>query len=869
MNGPFSMRAAVSIILVGAGATTAAKSSRRDVFVRFGAPAGGNGAREKPYSSIQEMVDNHEADWGQVFLYPGLYKENVDIHRGRFWFFPARQYGVVLEGSITVRRPGTIIRGITIRGAGTGITLAEGARNCQIQHCRFVRIGAGAAGIEIAGKGISGCLIGGNVIDLRDEESAGRSGIRLAVSAGVSGNRLDHNVIAGCETGIAVVGSGGYRDETNVLTMNRCTGNAVGLVVGAPGITAAQNRFEDNRVAGVRVDKGFTTLERNRLMGNGVGIIATGGNLKLHSNIIADSMGAALRVEGGQAELLHNTFHAGKGTGDSLLYVAPQAEVAARYNIFSGSIRDFIPHAKTAFRDNLLSTPTDRTPPPSGFVLGDPRFIDPRRGDFHLAAGSPAIGAAGETKVARDVDGAERPRGGGACLGAHESTVRSTPRELYVAAGAADGDGSAQRPYGQVALALTRASAGDTILLLPGVYNEPLTIRRSGAPGAPIAIRSRVKHQAILRECGWTLSDCSYVQLEGLSFEEPPGAAISLGPYVRHSRFVDNRIVRSAQGGGAILVSGPGSSRNLFEGNVIKLNRGGVGLQIACQRWNRHITIRRNDISGCYYGIQTGGGSYPTAPPGYHLIEDNELHHNWKDGLHSKTTDNVILRNHIHHNDSTGLTTRYGSRNVIVGNRVHDNKAHGMRLHSKSHFVIDNVIYGNGMSGIYLGSWPGGKNGWFPHNFEPYYEPPHEVWIAHNTLYGNGDWPVFADSGSQVMLLRNILVGTDGAKPAIHLGPGGILRQAENNLYWQARMPLLREYEGGAHDRYADPGFIDPAAGDFRLAEDSPARAVYPLGDALSFILSMNATASALPDHLGAGTPRHVHDHARRGTKTE
>ena len=80
-------------------------------------------------------------------------------------------------------------------------------------------------------------------------------------------------------------------------------------------------------------------------------------------------------------------------------------------------------------------------------------------------------------------------------------------------------------------------------------------------------------------------------------------------------------------------------------------------------------------------------------------------------------------------------------------------------------------------------------------------------------------------------------------------------RQVEQNLYWNARPPLLREYEGGEHELLADPQFLDRDADDFRLADDSPARNVTPLGDALSFVLSSQPAGVALADHIGANLP--------------
>ena len=680
---------AVALGFLAVMCSQAYAETRRDVFIDPLAEPGGDGSREKPYASMQEMVDNHEADWGQAFLQPGVYREDVNIHRGRFWFFPAQQYGVVLEGSITVRMPGTKIRGLVVRSEGSAVTLAEGATGCEIQHCRITELGEGAAGIDIAGPGVSGALINGNVIEL--EEGADRAGIRATVGPGVTGNHIDHNRLAGCETGIALLGADGAQDQLNTIT-------------------------------------------GNRLFGCGIDVEGYSGRTKMAWNEV-----------------------------DGEIDSDPFADAASR---------------------------------------------------------------------------------------AHE------PRTVHVAPAAeGGGSGTPDDPFAGLGLALQDAGPGDVILMAPGEYPANNTISAIGTANSPITIRPSKPGSVTVGGAVWKLEYAAHVRIEGIRFSEPSGYAVTLGPYCRNCEIVGNEVVREAEGGaGGMAVAGPSSSRNLFEGNVIRLNHGGVGIQVYCQRYNWHLTMRGNDISGCYYGIQTGGGSYPTAPPGYHIIEDNDLHHNWKEGFHSKTTDNIIRSNRVYENDGYGLTTRYGSRNVFVGNWVYHN-GHGIRLHSKSHFLVNNLIFENGGNGIYLGSWPGDKEGRFPYSFEPYYEPPHEVWIAHNTIADNGGAPIFADNGTQLMALRNIFVGTGSDAPAIRFAEGGVARQVEQNLYWNARPPLLCEYEGGEVEVLADPKFLDRDNDDFRLADDSPARDVTPLGDALSFVLSSQPAGIALADHIGANLP--------------
>ncbi len=847
--------ALILLLLVTTVATAQDLLPNRDVFVRSGAPEGGDGTRERPYSSIQEMVEKHDAEWGQVFLEPGVYREDVVIHRGRFWIFPARQYDVIIEGSITVRRPGIYIRGLDIRTEGTGIIFEEGATGCQVEQCRILSVGDGHAGIEIAAPDCANTLLSDNIIDLRGQEGRDRTGIRVRVGPGVTGNRLDHNQLLGCETGIALTAADGVTDETNIASANRFESNIIGLDIAAPGVTARYNRFLGNTTAGARVSAGPTLLVANRFDEDATAALLSGDGVALHSNVIANCEGPAVAVTGGRAVLLHNTLYSGEDAG-ALIDVAEGATVEARHNIFAAPGQTIAGAGAFDLFRNLFSHEIPAALAGEGAIIGDPRFASPARGDFHLAPDSPAVHAAEAVEVRTDADGIGRPWGPGASLGAYEAPGETVGRTLHVAPGAEGGDGSEAAPFGLISAAAARALPGDEIVLAEGEYDfYQDTIECSGTPDAPIVIRPATPHGAVILRSRLVLERCSYLEIRDLRFLEIPRIVLMFGPYCRNSAVINCVAIRTAEGGGnAISVQGPGSQHLLFEGNTIELNHGAVGINFACQRFNWRQTLRGNDISGCFYGVQTGGGSYPTAPPGYHIIEGNTFHDNWKDGVHTKGTDQIIVGNHFYNNTGHAITTRYGARNVIVGNWIHDN-GHGIRLHSPSHFVINNLIYNNRGRGIHAASWPGGQEADYPYNFEPSYEPPHEVWIAHNTIVGNGDTPIDANVGARLMILRNIIVGNDPSKPAIAFARGSAARQVEGNLYWQALRPVLREYEGGSFERVADPMFVDPENGDFRPREGSPAYQMEDFADALSYVLSDAPCGIPLADHVGASLP--------------
>ena len=843
--------------------------SCRNVYVRASAPPGGNGERETPFASIQEAIDKHDADWGGIFIFPGIYREDVDIHRGVFWIMPAQQYGVVVEGTITVRAAWTKVRGLEVRSDGDGIVVTDGADDAEIGHCRITRIGDGCAGIKLQGTELTHCLVIGNVIELEpaDGEPEGleprSSGIQLVVEADASeDNRVCHNRVSGCDVAIEVIGEPEYGDPTlpngTAIRGNTLTDNRGGIIVTRAYVRALENVITGvtGTAIGLYGTCGF--VDGNRVTGGQTGIIcADCRQTPVASNIVSNCLDEAIVVTGEDNFAVSNTIYSDAPTESPLLRVQgwPGAAAQVKHNIIAGPGELIQTGDEDMVSHNLFSHGLPKKLAGEFPLIGDPKFVAPANGDFRLREDSPAIGRVRQPLAETDIDDYGRPRSTRGSLGAHEMPGTLEPRTLYVGPELSEGEGSEQEPFDSIELATRASRPGDTIILLPGTYSaDHVHILGRGAPGAPLTIRSQKRHEAVFEGTQILLEECGYVRIEGIKLVNPPHEGIRLGERACHCEFVDNLIVRETEGGGhAVAIVGPGACDNLFEGNTIRLNAGGCGIHIWCQRYNFRETIRNNDISGCYYAVQTGVGSYPTATPGYHIIENNNFHHNTRDGYHSKTTDDTLRNNDIHHNGTGGVTTRYGSRNVIAGNRIHHNRQYGIRLHSCSHFVVNNMIYDNGGYGIHLSANAGAEEDGWPYNAEPNYEPPHEVWIAHNTIVGNGRHPIDVDNGSRVMALRNILVGTGADTPGVRFGPGGVARLIENNLYHDARPPLLREYEGGVYEVVGDPKFADVENSDLRPAADGAAyRGLVTLQDALSMVLSSSPAGCPLPPHIGA-----------------
>ncbi|HEY6941339.1 right-handed parallel beta-helix repeat-containing protein [Dokdonella sp.] len=449
-----------------------------------------------------------------------------------------------------------------------------------------------------------------------------------------------------------------------------------------------------------------------------------------------------------------------------------------------------------------------------------------------------------------------------------DSGFEQPPVHAYhVAPGGDDGhDGSAASPWASIQHAVDAVAAGDAICVHAGVYNELVTITRSGSGAAGPIVLQAVPGDAVVIDGTAlpipggqhglvTLVDASHVIVRGLELRDYSTASVANVPI-------------------GLYVTGAGSDIRV-EGN--------------------HIHGIRTTASGCAanaFGLKVDGTRAPASIKRL-VIAGNEIDHLVLGCSESFSLDGnveqwTISGNHVHHTNNIGIGAigfegvapdpafDQARDGVIVGNVVHDvssygnpaygneyaadgiyvdggtritverNLVHhvdlGIELASEhagrttSHVVArSNIIHSGNSSGISLGGYAAGVGG-----------------TEHCSVVGN-------------TLLRNDVQGTGSGElqiqyhasdnlvvdNVVYAGPGGVLVHAytgdtampavlDHNLYWSdagaagstwtwrgSDYDSLAGWRAGssqdAHSPFADPLFLDLVGPDLRTAPGSPA----------------------------------------------
>ena len=368
--------------------------------------------------------------------------------------------------------------------------------------------------------------------------------------------------------------------------------------------------------------------------------------------------------------------------------------------------------------------------------------------------------------------------------------------------------GTINLPLKTIQRAIDLALPGDTVLVMPGVYSEHLLIKRSGNKEAgEIVIKSFEKNKAVIdggnvpnkkliywhgKSDGGENKD--YIIFDGFEVVNAKVWAFWIqGDY----NVFKNLKVHETGGTAVQLITG---SHNKFINNEI-FNTGWNGISWESNNSKSGIRTDYNIIQGNYihdlkYHVAVNG--FPNEKGGYSFKYGGK---------------NNVIRNNIIKDCLEGIYLRYEKDFLIVGNLIEGINENGIFLHydesDKASYVANGMIVNNTIVNI-------GFNGVVNSNAQ-------DVKILNNIFYNNGYtykeklyysyniyWYPITSSDNN-MMNANLYYDNQGNTNLVFL--------YDSNKSFSELKALGFEQKG----INANPYFVSPQEGDFKLSYKSPA----------------------------------------------
>jgi hypothetical protein len=293
--------------------------------------------------------------------------------------------------------------------------------------------GGGICLVYPSGAVISGNLLISNTASLGERGRGGGIHLEIPNNVSVMSNQIlsntatTHDSLYGWGGGLSIEGGGAGTVQGNRIAGNRTNGGGGGQGSGIyqwqGSITFTGNQVTGNH-GGQAVLLGYSTsrFESNQVVDNDTSIgvrlyYGAGDGPALANNVIArsgDRSFSAFGLAGNPltATLVHNTL-VGPGTGYGVYVESGYVTLALTNTIVAShtwSITNTVPASSTVTADHTLFWVNDHDDiQGTNAVTGDPAFLDPGGGDYHLGLGSAAIDAGVEAGESVDIDGESRP----------------------------------------------------------------------------------------------------------------------------------------------------------------------------------------------------------------------------------------------------------------------------------------------------------------------------------------------------------------------------------------------------------------------------------------------------------------------------
>ena len=344
------------------------------------------------------------------------------------------------------------------------------------------------------------------------------------------------------------------------------------------------------------------------------------------------------------------------------------------------------------------------------------------------------------------------------------------------------GNGAATTPFCTISAA-ANATAGQTVQVATGTYNEAVTVKGSGTPGAPIV---------------FTAATGAAVNVTG----KANGFVVSGRSWVTIQNF-------SVTGTSSIGISVSSSSNVTVAGNHVSYAGHPVDGQTA--QGIRLSTVTSSTVTGntsdhnSEAGILLQNSTTGTLVTGNTTFANARGYTRAAPGIDVRSAGNTVQGNVSHDNEDSGLQFYTGGGgNLVLDNLSYRNGDHGIDdLNAPNQVIVGNTVYGNVAAGINLEGTSSGAT------------------VANNVSVDNGiNSP---RTSSNIRLDSSSIAQSTIHHDLVFLSPGGSVQF----IWGTTSYPTLASFRAAtgqeAGGLEGDPRWVAPSAGDFHLGTGSPA----------------------------------------------